>query len=77
MDWLQHWQQVHRIAGLVADADGHDDLVCAIDGSLSVVGLNPAVRSLEDVAIGVREIPLDLRFGVTSCNGWQRPLLHH
>jgi hypothetical protein len=37
LDPLQLEQQVHRIAGLVADADGHDDLVVSIDGSLSIL----------------------------------------
>ena len=52
LDPLQHGQQVDRIAGLVAYANGHDHLVVAIDGGLGVVALDPAVRSLEDVARG-------------------------
>ncbi len=43
LDPLQHGQQVHRIAGLVNDADRHDDLVVSKDGILSVVDLNPSV----------------------------------
>ena len=73
---VQPVQQVHRIAGLVAHADGHDYLVVSVHSGLGVVALNPAVRSLEDVAVGIGEILLSLRFGVAGCIGWQRALRH-
>ena len=53
LDSLQHGQQVHGVAGLVADADRHDHLVVAIDSGLGVVALDPTVSPLEDVAVRV------------------------
>ena len=58
---------MHRVDGLVAHADGHDDLVVAIHGGLGVVALNPAVSAFEDVAVGIGEIALGLWFGIPSC----------
>ncbi len=53
VDSLQHGQQVHGVAGLVADADRHDHLVVAIDSGLDILPLDPTVSSLEDVAVKV------------------------
>ena len=66
LDPLLHGLQVHCIAGLVAHADGHDHLVVAIEVGLCVVALHPAVSALENVADGVREIPLRAGVGVTG-----------
>ena len=43
---------------------GHDHLVVTIDSSLGIVALNPVIRSLEGLAVGVGEITLGWRFGV-------------
>lgn len=48
----------------------------AIDSGLSIIALDPAIRSLEDVAVWVGVIALSLRFGVPGCIGWQRALRH-
>lgn len=69
LDPLQHGQQVHRIACLVAHPDRHDHLVVAIDGDLGVVALHPTVSGLEDLAIGIRKVSLCLGFGVAGCIG--------
>src|SRR5512143_239971 len=37
---------------------GEDDLMRAVDGNLGVVALNDAVGSLQDTAVGVREVAL-------------------
>ncbi len=58
VDSLHHGQQVHGVAGLVADADRHDHLVVAIDSGLGIVPLDPTVSSLEDVAVTIWEVPL-------------------
>ena len=76
LDPLVHGQQVHRITGLVAHPDRHDHLVVAIDGGLGVVALHPAVSALEDVAVGIREVPLRGGFGVAGCIGGERALRH-
>ena len=39
---------------LIADPHRHDDLVGAIDRRLAVVALDPAVPTLEDVAVWIR-----------------------
>jgi hypothetical protein len=57
-------EQAHRIARLVADADRHAHLVIAIDCSLAVVALDPAVTAFEDMAVGVGEIGWTLGFGL-------------
>ena len=44
LDSLHHRHEVHGVAGLVADANGHDHLVVTIDGGLDVVALDPAIR---------------------------------
>ena len=41
------------ITGLVAHPDRHDHLMIAIDCSLAVVALDPAVNTFEDVAVRV------------------------
>lgn len=48
LDPLQYQVQVHRITGLVADADRH----------LAVVALDPAIIDVEDVTVGLSEVPL-------------------
>lgn len=50
LDPLQHRHQMHRITGLVADANGHDHLVVSVHRSLSVVTLDPAITALEDAS---------------------------
>jgi hypothetical protein len=50
-DSIQHRQQMHRISGLVADANRHDHLMVPIDGGLAVIALNPNVTTLEHVAL--------------------------
>ena len=45
LDPLQHGQQLHRIAGLVAEADGHDHLMANVQHGLSVVALDPAITA--------------------------------
>ena len=42
LDPLQHRHQMHRITGLVADANGHDHLEVSVHRSLSAVALDPA-----------------------------------
>jgi len=76
LDPLQHRQQMHRIAGLIADADRHDHLVVSVHRGLSVVALDPAVSAFEDVAIGVGEVPLGGRLGVAGGGGRERALRH-
>jgi hypothetical protein len=50
-DAVQHRQQMHRISGLVADANPHDHLMVPIDGCLAVMALNPNVTTLKDVVL--------------------------
>jgi hypothetical protein len=76
LDPLDHRQQVHGITGLVADADSHDHLVVAIDGGLGVVGLNPAVNTFEDVAVGIGDNPLGLGLGEAGGIGAELPSRH-
>ena len=68
LDPLQHGQQVYHVAWPVGDADCHDDLMVTIGGGLVVVALNPADRSLEDVAFRVGEIPLSCALGFPSAS---------
>ena len=73
---LEPGQQMHRIAGLVAHADGHDHLVISIDSGLAVVALNPAVVDLENVAVGVGDVALGLGSGVAGGIGGQLAAWH-
>ena len=55
VDRLQHRQQVHRVAGLVAAAgDGQDHLPIASGCRLAVVVLQPAITAIEDLAVCTR-----------------------
>jgi len=47
-----------------------------IYGGLGVVPLNPAVRSLEGVAVGIGEVPLGGWLGVAGCIGGKHALRH-
>ena len=53
-DPLEHGLEMGSITGLVADPHRHDDLLVTIDRRLTVVALDPAISTLEDVAVGVR-----------------------
>jgi hypothetical protein len=53
LDPPDHRQEMQRVTGLTADADGHDHLVVTIQGGLGAVALDPVVTALEDVTVGI------------------------
>jgi hypothetical protein len=82
LDAIQHGEQVRRVDWQIAETDGHDHLLVTIDGGMGGVALNPAIRTREDVTVGivvgetfrVTLNLLSLRLGARICIAWQRPL---
>jgi len=70
-DPLHHRNEVVLVRCLIADPHRHDDLVGAIDRRLAVVALDPAVPTLEDVAVWIREIALGVGFRNPGGSGGQ------
>ena len=63
---------MRSIAGLAAKADHHDHLVITINRGLGVVSLNPAAGAVEDVAVGVRKIPIRIGPGTATRIGGEQ-----
>ena len=63
--------EVVLVRCLIAGPHRHDDLVGAIDRRLAVVALDPAVPTIEDVIIWIREIALGVGFRIAGGSGGQ------